>query len=157
VKAEAMCDEKLDTEEFCRLVNERFKSLTGYDVFPETILEAMGGISNLYCEAAIQTDGLLETETYQTFASTRVPITEIIEEIRNCTGLKLDQAVTVLDCMEAVLREEIKQRGLMAITLVPLGTFVVINRDRYTREFHLTYEDPARKDYDAFLLRSRGE
>jgi hypothetical protein len=124
--------------------------MTGRDYHPEFVLNAMGGISNCYCYHAMKAGGKIEFETYHTFCSPFFTDEHLIQETRNCTGFKLDVAVTLLDCMEQVIKDIIQSRGISKLETGPWGTLEVINLDK--SEFKIYYEDPAYKDYDKFLL-----
>jgi hypothetical protein len=147
----------IGTTKLCHLISEKMyplirdKSLKG--ILPEFVIMALGGISNIYCEKAMNnsdTVGLIETRTHDSFATPFMTRDEAIQEIRNCTGFNVKKATILYDCAEQVLKEEIQRQGVTQLRVGPLGQFTVVDLEQGV--YDLSYEDPARKDYHRFLL-----
>lgn len=127
-------------------------------VTPEQILEVLGGLANLYlgqliCQGAKE----LRVATESAFASKYVSVTEVVQEIENCSGVKGSRRDAIFEAMQQALRAEFEEQEMSGIgnTLVlrPLGTFEVIDLDK--SQYFLTYRDPAADDYPMFLLKER--
>lgn len=145
---------EIHVEEYCEQVSSECNRKK-IQVVSEQVLEALGGLANLYLEAVLYQENVqLEVETWDAFASKYVSTADILKEIENCAGTGKKRSMFVLHYMQKVLsdnfrRYEIFEHGKPLI-FKPLGKLKVIDLDK--SRYFLTYIDPAASNYEKFLF-----
>lgn len=124
-------------------------------VIPEQVFEVIGGLANLYLGRLMSSgEEALSVKTYFTFASKYVSVKDILGEIQNCSGISDRRRFAIASAMQIAFQNEFVKREMTGegsvLVFKPLGTFTVTNLSQ--SEYVLTYQDPAREDYDKFLL-----
>ena len=145
---------EINIEEYCNQVSSECDRMQA-QVVSEQVLEALGGLSNLYLETLLRL-GIVELKvrTKEAFASKYVSLSEILKEIGNCAGTNKRRSNSILEAMKTVFRDnfkiaEITEPGKQ-LSFKPLGIFEVRDLDKST--YLMTYKDPAAKDYKKFLI-----
>jgi hypothetical protein len=154
---------KYEVEKFCDDVSisceESFRSFTNKMpiITPEQVIEAIGGISNLYLEKLIERKSKEMTfKTHSTFASRELKIkkSEVIKEISNCSGVSLERSKTLLENMQNNFAKKFMalqdRNSKEPIMLEPLGIFRINNLA--AQKYLVHYADPAANNYKNFLL-----
>lgn len=141
-------------EEYCEQVSSECNR-EKIRVVSEQVLEALGGLANLYLEAVLKQEKVqLEVETWDAFASKYVSTADILKEIENCAGTGKKRSMFVLRGMQKVLRDNFRRYEIFEhaepLIFKPLGKLKVIDLDKSC--YFLTYKDPAAIDYKEFLF-----
>jgi hypothetical protein len=145
---------KINIEEFCDQVSMKSEA----NVVSEQIMEAIGGISNLYLGNLIKTGKKEITfETYNAFATRKLKISKksIVREISNCTGASLNRSKLILNNIKHILFDYIYKFEASytkkPFDFKPIGIIKIVNIDK--AHFQITYKDPSARNYNIFLLK----
>lgn len=143
---------EINLQEFCEQVSVRCGAEAR--IVPEQVLEAIGGITNLYFEVLLaRAVSASEFTISEAFASESVSVEEILQEIRNCAGTSKSRSKLIFQAMQEVLRHCFKQHGVIAsgerMLFRPLGEFDVVDVD--TSNYLMTFRDPSAPYYEKFL------
>ena len=145
----------IDLEEFSREAAQD-PAIVDLHLGPEQIQEAIGGVANLYLEKAIKLKVKeLNVQTNHAFASRYVGLGDVVQEIRNCTGVSRAASERILVAMENTLRKAFLKSGPFKsnpgppLLFRPLGK--IQPKDLESSSYHLTFTDPAADHEHLFL------
>ncbi len=140
---------EIDLEEYCEQVSSLCNQMEA-NIVPEQILEAIGGIANLYLKFLLsERKAEYIFHSYEAFASEHVQVDEILQEIENCAGTNEKRSKLILYAMKKRLLIYFKNND-GPLLFPPLGRFEAM--DWVSSSYVVICRDPAARDYQKFLI-----
>ncbi len=135
---------EIDLTRYCEEVSQRLPT-DQMPVEPEQVLETVGGVANLYLEAAVKL-GVpeLRVEARDAFVSSHAERDTILQQIGNCSGVKeQERKEAIFSGMGSVLRDSFSRQERLepgkSLFFKPFGTITVL--DPLESRYELVYRD----------------